>query len=442
MGKIEDLEKIQDLKNKGILTQEEFDIEKKKILEQDNKDNIDNPTKTFKNKLKSKKILFILITLGATILVTIIVLIVIFNKDTEAENISSTPPIKNEDLENKDIVNSMLEYENNMNFLEVIKEKYPTESSLICTNGTDYWLLDEKGNKLYFYDLVSFEEALKLCVDYTEEATENQIEAEQPQNDIENSKNNYSNSSSYVDIPSLQGMTEEEAIKKAKELNVPYEIVYREDLSYDKEGIVIGQTTHTKIITDGGGDIVAAYNLTVLYPGETLAIVINKYEDRKINFNNIHIVCLIEEYLKLCEQKGEKINKEQFSFDIKINNKIVHNEIISKARVENLIKKGLEGHGDYENTNEIIDESTINWFLIFGDCGVLNNYSYTGYGEFDLELLINGVTVAKHHCNMYNQENGITETSEGEIKAFISYNKKDNNEIDIEISYKEHGGYG
>ena len=30
--------------------------------------------------------------------------------------------------------------------------------------------------------------------------------------DIENSKNNYSNSSSYVDIPSLQGMTEEEAV--------------------------------------------------------------------------------------------------------------------------------------------------------------------------------------------------------------------------------------
>ncbi len=383
----------------------------------------------------------LLILLGVILLITVITLIFVFNKNTEVENKNIVDSIQNENLVDTNIANSTLE-ENSSNFLEEIKEKYPTESGMICTNGTDYWLLDEKGDKLYFYDLASFEEALKLCVDYTEEATENQIEAEQPQNDIENSKNNYSNSSSYVDIPSLQGMTEEEAIKKAKELNVPYEIVYREDLSYDKEGIVIGQTTHTKIITDGGGDIVAAYNLTVLYPGETLAIVINKYEDRKINFNNIHIVCLIEEYLKLCEQKGEKINKEQFSFDIKINNKIVHNEIISKARVENLIKKGLQGHGDYENTNEIIDESTIDWFLIFGDCGVLNNYSYTGYGEFDLELLINGVTVAKHHCNMYNQEDGITETFAGEIKAFISYNKKDNNEIDIEISYKEHGGYG
>lgn len=86
MGRIEDLEKIEDLKNKGILTQEEFDIEKKKILEQDNKDNIDNPTKTLKNKLKSKKILFILITLGVTILITIIVLIIAFNKKVENED--------------------------------------------------------------------------------------------------------------------------------------------------------------------------------------------------------------------------------------------------------------------------------------------------------------------------------------------------------------------
>ena len=53
--------------------------------------------------------------------------------------------------------------ENNMNFLEEIKEKYPTESSMICTNGTDYWLLDEEGDKIYFYDLTSFETALQQC---------------------------------------------------------------------------------------------------------------------------------------------------------------------------------------------------------------------------------------------------------------------------------------
>lgn len=375
MGKIEDLEKIEDLKNKGILTQEEFDIEKKKILEQDNKDNIDNPTKTLKNKLKSKKILFILITLGVTILITIIVLIIAFNKKVEnednADNEDDTKmninPIATMEIENygtikielypeqapntvknfialanngfydgltfhrtipdfiiqggdpsgdgtgnsrlediglnsdekytipgefavngyinntlkhkrgvismaradyisfsdsltdesynsascqffimvedyasldglyspfgeviegieivdkianvevetreaqeddkglmqdrpvtppviksirvetygvnyglpntlkyfdisewyyANITNNLSEKENNTNFLEEIKEKYPTESSMICTNGTDYWLLDEEGDKIYFYDLTSFETALQQC---------------------------------------------------------------------------------------------------------------------------------------------------------------------------------------------------------------------------------------------------------------------------------------
>ena len=450
MGKIEDLEKIEDLKNKGILTQEEFDIEKKKILEQDNKDNIDNPTNTFKNKLKSKKILFTLITLGATILVTIIVLIVIFNKNTEEENISSTPSIKNEDLENKDIVNSMLEYENNMNFLEEIKEKYPTESGMICTNGTDYWLLDEKGDKLYFYDLASFEEALKLCVDYTEEATENQIEAEQPQNDIENSKNNYSNSSSYVDIPSLQGMTEEEAIKKAKELNVPYEIVYREDLSYDKEGIVIGQTTHTKIITDGGGDIVAAYNLTVLYPGETLAIVINKYEDRTVNFD-VHIVCLVKQYLEICEKNGKKPQTNEFTFDLKVNNKSIYKETVKRIDVENKIKKALTGTLDQDLLNEedLLDPGVTDRFMIHYNCGRLKKYTYTGYGVFNFEMSINGVMVRNDKCDLYHTVDGINyiKSNDNNLKGATTYEENDGYGEDdtipsICISTYDHGGYG
>lgn len=371
MGKIEDLRKIQDLKNKGILTQEEFEIEKKKILEQNNKGSIDN-SKIFENRLKSKKTLFILIALGTITLITIIVLIIAFNKKTKSEdNAHDTEininPIATMEIENygtvkielypeqapntvknfialanngfydgltfhrtipdfiiqggdpdgegtgnarlediglhsdekytipgefavngytnntlkhkrgvismaradyiyysdsltdesynsascqffimvedyasldglyapfgkviegieivdnianvevetreaqeddkglmqdrpvnppviksicvetygvnyglpntleyfdinewyyANITNSSIENKNNMNFLETIKEKYPTESGMICTNGTDYWLLDEKGDKIYFYDLKSFETALQQC---------------------------------------------------------------------------------------------------------------------------------------------------------------------------------------------------------------------------------------------------------------------------------------
>ena len=50
--------------------------------------------------------------------------------------------------------------------LEQIYAKYPSLESkegIVCTDGIDYWLLDETGDKVYFTDLTSFEEALKEC---------------------------------------------------------------------------------------------------------------------------------------------------------------------------------------------------------------------------------------------------------------------------------------
>ena len=391
----------------------------------------------------------LLILLGVILLITVIILIFIFNKNTEEANKNIVASIQNENLVDTNITNSTLE-ENSSNFLEEIKEKYPTESGMICTNDTDYWLLDEKGDKLYFYDLASFEEALKLCVDYTEEATENQIEAEQPQNDIENSKNNYSNSSSYVDIPSLQGMTEEEAIKKAEELNVPYEIVYREDLSYDKEGIVIGQTTHTKIITDGGGDIVAAYNLTVLYPGETLAIVINKYEDRTVNFD-VHIVCLVKQYLEICEKNGKNPQTNEFTFDLKVNNKSIYKETVNRVDVENKIRNALTGTLDQDLLNEedLLDPGVTDRFMIHYNCGRLKKYTYTGYGVFNFEMSINGVMVRNDKCDLYHTVDGINYimSNDNSLAGSTFYEEdnrygEDDTTPSICISTYDHGGAG
>lgn len=52
------------------------------------------------------------------------------------------------------------------NLLDEIYAKYPNlkgTEGIICSDGTDYWLLDETGDKVYFTDLTSFEEALKEC---------------------------------------------------------------------------------------------------------------------------------------------------------------------------------------------------------------------------------------------------------------------------------------
>ena len=50
--------------------------------------------------------------------------------------------------------------------LEQIYAKYPSlegTEGIVCTDGTDYWLLDETGDKVYFTDLASFEKALEQC---------------------------------------------------------------------------------------------------------------------------------------------------------------------------------------------------------------------------------------------------------------------------------------
>ena len=51
--------------------------------------------------------------------------------------------------------------------LEEIFAKYPQyrehQEGFICSGWDQYWLLDEEGKKVYFYDLDSFEEAMKKC---------------------------------------------------------------------------------------------------------------------------------------------------------------------------------------------------------------------------------------------------------------------------------------
>lgn len=46
MGKLEDLEKLQKLKESGVITQEEFDMEKAKILNDSSNGNVSNATKS------------------------------------------------------------------------------------------------------------------------------------------------------------------------------------------------------------------------------------------------------------------------------------------------------------------------------------------------------------------------------------------------------------
>ena len=87
--------------------------------------------------------------------------------------------------------------------LEQIYAKYPSlqgTEGIVCTDGTDYWLLDETGNKVYFTDLTSFESALLEC----------NIDV----NNIGSSTNNTNNNSSNTNVNKSSSTTSKSNINQ------------------------------------------------------------------------------------------------------------------------------------------------------------------------------------------------------------------------------------
>ena len=191
---------------------------------------------------------------------------------------------------------------NDNSLLDQIYYKYPdlkSKEGYICTDGEQYWILNNAGEKIYFTDMESFESA--LVKSYTSETNTNE---EQPEvnniianssNKNNNSNNNVKSDKGYIDIPKLVGLTEQQAISKVKELNIPYKISYQEDINKE-EGIVLDQSYHNEVIRNYRGEIVAAYSQSRLYPGETLYIFVNKIKERTMILD-IHRSCLIQKYV-------------------------------------------------------------------------------------------------------------------------------------------------
>lgn len=121
-----------------------------------------------KNKLE-KKIKIIFPILMVIIIVISIILIIIANVNTNKRT-EDTNTINEETTNQNDTVNetgnNTSEETTSENLLDEIYAKYPElkdKEGIICTDGTDYWLLDENGKKVYFTDLESFEQAKEKC---------------------------------------------------------------------------------------------------------------------------------------------------------------------------------------------------------------------------------------------------------------------------------------
>ena len=100
MGKYDDLEKIQELKNKGILTQEEFETEKQKILNHNNNiqntATIDKIEESTEDKAVSSKKKIILISIPIfTVILLLVVFFIIHSQKTSSENDNNTNQIEN-----------------------------------------------------------------------------------------------------------------------------------------------------------------------------------------------------------------------------------------------------------------------------------------------------------------------------------------------------------
>ena len=79
-------------------------------------------------------------------------------------------------------------------FIVEIKSKYPTESEMICTNGEEYWILNEDGKKIYFDSLDSFEKAIAITGNNSVKETETTDESiKDTSNSNENNKTNNNN---------------------------------------------------------------------------------------------------------------------------------------------------------------------------------------------------------------------------------------------------------
>lgn len=179
---------------------------------------------------------------------------------TEVENERNILEV-NDQLET-DNVEETLEnaYDDTAHLLERIYAKHPElkgKEGIICTNdNNEYWLLDEDGKKMYFTDMESFENALTKCP--TKQNILNN-------NSSNNTNKNTTNTNNYIQIPDLSGMTEQQAKDAVKDLGVKYKISYSEDTNYD-EGVVIGQTEHSNLITDVRGRIVTGYTTRKISP--------------------------------------------------------------------------------------------------------------------------------------------------------------------------------
>lgn len=263
------------------------------------------------------------------------------------------------------------------NLLEEIYKKYPDlrgEGSIVCHDEDNYWLLDKEGKKVYFYDLESFENALRER--NTIEPTEN------------TNSSNTNDNSNIIDIPNIEGITKTEAVKILKKYNIPYKLVYRENLWKEEDIITGGITVNNKdsdqyneIGEDGFGYGLYKINIDT----QTAIIEVNRYKERDISIV-VYRTCLVLEAIQQNIYTNEFINKNlPLNLTVKIND----NTVLEDKLTSNDIKEGRYGI-DYISTT--------------------SNIKYTSKEDLKISTYINGRLITE---DIYGFKDSIKNESTG-----------------------------
>ena len=122
---------------------------------------------------------------------------------------------------------------NNQDLLETIYAKYPElkdKDGYICTNGEEYWILNEDGKKIYFDSLESFENATSITGNNSVKETETANESiKDSNNSNQNNKTNINNNSNsakeiWIYENDINNLSEESLYKFLTNNNLKYNV--------------------------------------------------------------------------------------------------------------------------------------------------------------------------------------------------------------------------
>ncbi len=425
MNKFEELEKIKSLKDKGSITEQEFEIEKQKIL---NSDNSSSTTKTTEGiytaslilgifsfifaivpilglilsiiglviSIKSRKKLkinnekkgtvtagFILSIVGLIISILSIILILlgisvaILNGEngtlTKVEQASELSRIQEEKETSKIEVGTNYNYNDDYTIAFI---RFNTETDFIMEIG---YVHSEKFTKTGTYSVN--QDTIKLTVNYDSEYI--------GYSELEEQFKPYTEEIIILEDEKLQYTTQYGAT-----------LIFEKGTSNSFENITDTSTTNFSDETQSTESNNNSNPTSNTYSRSSNNNDNNNYENKTVNFK-IHKVCLIKKYMEICEQKGINQQLEQFRFSFKANDKVIANETIPKSKIEQMIKESVTNQYALQN-NEIISPLIISIFLENNSCLNTINATYTGNGIFDIKLYINDVIIVDCSCDFYN----------------------------------------